>query len=99
MKELSNYATMEPTFLIDYCNGYTLPTDAKDLQQAIEEATEQFAYTQQNVIIKDYQTQKPVVVSRWYSVEPDESIGDEPLEIIGSGWYDRFVDYETGEYI
>ena len=40
---------------------------------------------------------KPLAISRWYSTPYFEE--DEPLEIIGSGWYDRFTDYETGEYI
>lgn len=98
MKNLEFIDTIEPTFLIDYQNGYVEPSAAETLSGAIEEATENFAYTQCSVIIKTMDGTS-LAISRWYNTPPDETIGDEPLEIIGSGWYDRFTDYETGEYI
>ena len=97
MKNLDLIDTINPSYLIDYQNGYMQPATAGTLDGAIAEATENFAYTQCDVIIK-MMDGKPLAISRWYSTL-DESIDDQPLEIIGSGWYDRFTDYETGEYI
>ena len=98
MKNLDLIDTINPTYLIDYQNGYVEPTAAETLVDVMEEAIEKFAYTQQDVVIKSLDG-KPLAISRWYSTPPDETIDDQPLEIIGSGWYDRFTDYETGEYI
>ena len=97
MKNLDRIDTIQPHYLINYQNGYTQPATSDTLEGAIEEATENLAYTQCDVIITDLYL-NPLAISRWYSTTPDETIGDEPLEIIGSGWYDRFADYETGEY-
>ena len=96
MKNLDLIDTINPSYLIDYQNGYMQPATAGTLDGAIAEATENFAYTQCDVIIK-MMDGKPLAISRWYSTPYFED--DEPLEIIGYGWYDRFVDYETGEYI
>ena len=98
MKNLDLIDTISPSYLINYQNGYIQPSTSETLEGAIEEATESLAYTQCDVVITEING-NPLAISRWYSTTPDDSIGDEPLEIIGSGWYDRFTDYETGEYI
>ena len=97
MKNLDRIDIIEPTYLINYQNGYIQPATADTLSAAIEEATENLSYTQHDVVITNMNGN--IAISRWYSTPPDETIDDQPLEIIGSGWYDRFTDYETGEYI
>ena len=97
MKNLDLIDTINPTYLINYQNGYTQPATADTFEGAIEEATENLAYTQCDVLITDMKG-NPLAISRWYSTL-DETIDNQPLEVIGSGWYDRFTDYETGEYI
>ena len=98
MKNLNLIDTINPTYLINYQNGYIQPATADTLSGTIEEATENFAYTQHDVLITNMNG-NPIAISRWYNTPPDETIDDQPLEIIGAGWYDRFTDYETGEYI